>query len=472
MKKNIFERRIPTYFALFILLFGLSVTLLLVKNGVLFISRASPNQDPQGIQIVNVTDTSFSVAFKTLDPTVAGVSVDGNPPSLYFDSRDASSRKPFVSHLITVDKLTPQTSYAFSIVSNGKSYLNNDKKFEVRTFQSASSGTGNPVLSGKVILPDAASGIDTLVIASIENAQPVAVITNDNGEFFIPDTAIRDVSGENTTLSPGQQINLSLAHGNFVSKITYAYQDGGIIPLISLSSDYSFIAGIEETPTGTESSTLRLPTGITQNKIRITVPRNNDTFTDQRPQFQGTALPNSIVKITVQSPNAIQIQIRTDGQGNWSYRPSVTLAVGPHTITIEALDASGTLKTISSNFTVFASGSQVIQEATPSATPTVILPTATPTLIPTATPTATALTPTPTLTASTVTPTATPSATPTTAEPTATPTTISTPSPTMVAVVTPVKNKVPESGDLTHTIFLTTTSILFIVAGSALFFLL
>lgn len=472
MKKNVFDRRIPTFFALLILLGGLSATLLLLKSGVLFISRASPNQDPQDVQIVNVSSTSFTVVFKTLDPTVAAVSLDGNPPSVYFDIRDSSSRKPFVSHFITVDKLAPETTYKFSVLSNGKTYLNNDNEFEAKTFQAVSSSSNNAILSGSVLLPDATAALDTLVSVSSENMQPIAAVTNDNGEFSVLDNLIRDASGQTSSLLPGQQLQLTIFHGNLMSKISYGYQQNGKIPLISLSNDYSFTAGSEEAEVGTSSSTLKLPTGTKQqNKIKINVPKDNDTFSDQRPQFQGVALPNSIVKITIHSPVAVQIQIRTDSNGNWSYRPGVALTVGPHTITIETVDATGALKTITSNFTVFASGSQVADTATPSATPTAILPTATSAPVPTTTPTATAvITPTPTLVAAVVTVTQTPS--PTTADPTATPTILPSLTPTTAAAVTPVKNKVPDSGDITHTIFLTTTSILFIVAGSALFFIL
>ena len=126
-------------------------------------------------------------------------------------------------------------------------------------------------------------------------------------------------------------------------------------------------------------------------KPEILTPEENQSFTDQKPQFSGTSLPNEKVEIIIHSDEQITTQVTADGNGNWTYRPSNNLSPGVHTITIKTRDSAGILTTIMQSFTVFAAGSQISELATPSATPTVfptvviLSPTVTPTSLPTPT---------------------------------------------------------------------------------------
>src|SRR5581483_8558856 len=90
---------------------------------------------------------------------------------------------------------------------------------------------------------------------------------------------------------------------------------------------------------------------------------------------------------------------KANAQGVWTFRPSTQLSPGNHTITITTKDASGVIRTITQQFVVFASGTQVSVSAPPSAsiTPS-ITPSPPPTALPTktTTPTPTTITPTPT----------------------------------------------------------------------------
>ena len=119
-------------------------------------------------------------------------------------------------------------------------------------------------------------------------------------------------------------------------------------------------------------------------KPQILTPKKEQVFNDQKPQFQGTSLPNETVEIIIHSDENIQTQVIADGNGNWTYSPPANLSPGVHTITIKTRDSSGILTTIMQSFTVFAADSQVSESATPSATPTqMIMPTLTPTPTPT-----------------------------------------------------------------------------------------
>lgn len=458
MNSSLFHKRIPTILALFILVAGLITTAILVQKGVFTTSQATPNETPQNIQITNITNDSFTVTFTTLDPTIAAVNVENtNPPRVVYDVRSPDGSKAFLSHFITVSNLNPANKYSFTVLSHGKVFQENGKSFTITTATSNTSFDNSFALSGSIILPDGNPGIDVLVQAVIPNAAPVAAITDSNGNYTIPSGLIRNLSHDQiVTLVPDTQIYLTATQGNIESKISYQYQPGVKIPTISLSQNYSFIAGQRE-KTGTQSSLLTVPKGNTQPpQIKITTPKTNQTFTDVRPEFRGSALPNTLITITIHS-DPITVQIRSDPNGNWAYRPAVALSAGIHTITIQAPDINGVMKTITNSFTVFASGSQIAESATPSATPT-ITSTPTPTLAPSIVPSPSA-TPTPT---SVVLPSPTPSLTPT-------------PTPTVTAQIptrSPNPPVVPPTGDTSQAIFLTMISIVFIVSGSALLFIL
>jgi hypothetical protein len=130
-------------------------------------------------------------------------------------------------------------------------------------------------------------------------------------------------------------------------------------------------------------------------KPKILSPKDKQSFSSQKPQFNGISLPNEKVEIIIHSAEEITTQVTADKNGNWIYQPSSNLAPGDHTITIKTRDSSGILTTITQAFTVYAAEIPT-PTATPSATPIpTILPTSAP--IPTLVP---ILIPSPTITPS------------------------------------------------------------------------
>lgn len=464
MKKGIFEKRIPTVFALFILLGGLAVTSVLIQRGVFTVSKASPDYEPKNIKVVNVTNTSFTVTFTTINPVIAAVSVSNATQTggVYFDARENSANKPFVSHFITVKDLKPATTYNFTILSNGTTYLNSGKDFAATTVQTYTSlDTGNDI-QGAIILPDGNPGSDSLVLLTPEGGATTGIITNDKGEYVISTDSIRTANYEDPfPLVSGTVMEIVASHGEFASTITSQYSPGLVLPPITLSNNYSFIASTEdETPLSTPSSLLDIPSVTKRDEIKITTPKQNQTFTDNKPQFRGQAFPGKLVKISVNAASPISVQVRSDPNGNWAYRPQAPLAPGIYTISIDTPNALGINQRATSTFQIFASGSQIAEAATPSATPTAVLPTATSTPTPTRT---ASLTPTPTNVIPSPTAPIVSSASPTFAP---TPTTLPT------STVIPTQPPLPPTGTTTTTLILTTVSILFIVSGSVLLFVL
>ena len=458
MKRSLFQKRIPTVFAIIILISGLFVTAFLVQIGVFTSSQATPNEEPQNVSVSNITNSSFTVTFTTLDPTLSAVKIN-NPdsPSVAFDARDNQGNHAYINHFITITNLKPNTKYEFVLLSNGDEYTDNGNFYTATTANGDAPSSGNMyALSGKVIMPNGEDADDVLLDIKIPNAAPISAITNSEGKYSIPTYLIRNTShNQILTIVPNTNINLSAKKGGLTSKIVYTYSPSSEIPTITLSSNYSFIASNETENPSSKSSLLAIPTGKKTMQTLIISPKNGQTYTDDKPQFRGTALPNSLVTLFTE-PDLIDVQVRTDPNGNWAYRPAVSLPQGEYAIKLQAIDLNGATKTATNTFTILASGSQIAENATPSAKPT---PTQTIAPTPTALPTIVTATTIPTPTASVT--------------PILTPTQIPTPTPTIATIITTTPTQtLPPTGSVSQSIFLTSISILFIVSGSILLFML
>src|SRR3989338_10682753 len=76
MRKGLWSKRIPTFFAFLLLFISIWVTSFLIQKGVIFVGRATPEKSPREVLISNITDSSFTVTFQTLAKTVAAVSIE------------------------------------------------------------------------------------------------------------------------------------------------------------------------------------------------------------------------------------------------------------------------------------------------------------------------------------------------------------------------------------------------------------
>jgi hypothetical protein len=458
MNNTIWNKRIPTLLGISIITAGIAITSFLVKSGVIFISQARPVEAPQKLKITNISDASFTVSYSTEDNVIGSVNFgkDENLGQAAFDDRDqkAPSLDPHKIHSITVKNLTPETRYFFSIISGQKKILNSDLPFEVSTASTLKAPPRSRALSlkGKVILPNAEKVTEAVVYATTENGQVISATLKD-GSYTLPLSSMRtsDLSSyfnfeENTI------VKIAIENDGLKSNVSIsAYQE--TVPTVTLSYDYDFTITAKPPALRSTEPIGFPPVPFVQEQVlgistiipQIVLPKKDQEFTDQQPEFRGITIPNGTIRITIQSPQNLVTQTIADIYGNWKYRPPNPLSPGRHTITITAADASGIIKTITRSFVIHAQGTQVNQSATPSATPTLAfpsipIPTRTPTPVrsPTPTPTKTlalAFTPTPT-SILTITPTPTlcpgcPSPTPTSSLPLSPTPLIPTPTPTL-----------------------------------------
>ncbi|MCL5438673.1 MAG: Ig-like domain-containing protein [Patescibacteria group bacterium] len=415
MKNNIWRKRIPTLLGLFLIIIGITVTSILVKNGTIFVSKASPTNTPKNVRITNVSEISFTVSYET-DASVLGSISYGetsNLGSTALDTRDQQSGNvaAYKLHYFMVRGLKPSAKYFFNIVSGQDTFQNNETLFEITIAPNieASPSAQQPIV-GKVIMPDGTNPQEAIVYITIPKAQTTSTIVKGDGSYIIPLNALRtddlksffpiskDTKLQMLAIGPSARSNVKL----FANQIN-------VVPTITLSKDYDFTTGNSPINVSEEESSASANVNfpafsanqVSNKNAEILTPKDEEKFTDQQPLFKGVASPGASIKLIIHSDENIQTQVIVDNKGNWSFRPQKTLSPGQHTVSIIAPDKFGVLKTITQSFTVYAQGSQVNESATPSATPTIkitstptpILSTPSPTQIPSPT-----LTPTPTIT--------------------------------------------------------------------------
>lgn len=417
MRKTIWNKRIPTLLGLIILVIGIAVTSFLVRNNIPFFSQASIGENPQNVKITNITDTSFTVSYITSD-LVAGIVSYGITPTLgqtALDDRDqlTGSVASYNVHHVTVRNLKANTKYYFSITSGQSVFLDNNEPFEITTgITIQTPPTNQPPMTGTILALDGAPAKDTLIYVSTGESQTLSMILKTDGTYILPLNALRtqDLT-QYFTFSDTTVIELLAQSQSEQSTATLFASQIKPVPTITLSKNYDFRNGETTsaeiaTPSAGFSLLQSLPITPLGKKVQITTPKNNEAFQDARPIFKGTTAPNTTVEITIHSDDNIKAQVISDIAGNWTFRPPTTLSPGNHTITIVSRDASGVIKSITQSFVVNASGTQIVQSATPSGTltPTIGSATPTPTLSTTLTisptlslsPTQTITTPTPT----------------------------------------------------------------------------
>jgi hypothetical protein len=477
MRRNFWNKRIPSLIGVFFLVVALGSITWMSKNVIDVRGKAAPSETPRNIQVTNVTDTSFTVSYVT-DASVLGTLAYAKDPSggkVGLDDQDqqTGAPSPHQIHHLTVQKLDPGTKYYFTIVSGTTSILDNGQPFTVTTGSTITVPPSNQApLVGKVTLPDGSIPAAGLVYVSSDNSQMLSVLLQQDGGYVLPLNSLRtkDFSSY-ATISNSTVLHLQIENATMNSSVSVLASQTNPVPLITLSQNYDFSVSTNPLPGSPSSASpsaalTPLPSvaggfGAIQTNSSsssaatgpsIQTPQDAEKFSDQQPLFKGTATPNESVQITIQSADEISTSVQADATGSWQFRPNVKLAPGQHTITIITKDINGVVQTISRQFTVFASGSQFTE------------PSLTPKAAPTASPSAAPIIPTPTFAAApTSSPTATliPTATPTIVLPTVTPASGS----GIIATQPPL----PKTG--TSALVLSATAILLSIGAGLLIFL-
>jgi hypothetical protein len=462
MKKPVWEFRIPTIFALLVVAASIWVTGMLVRNGTFVVGHASPDSTPQHITVTNLNDTSASVVFITTSAAIAAVNFsDGKSPDrvIFQDNQQTASS----THQIMLSDLSPQTAYIYSLVIDGKTY--SDPSYIFTTGPQIPANSTPKTISGTLLLSTGEVAKDALITLVSQTSQTLSTITDDQGTYHFDLSTLRNKDlSQSESLTDDSVLTLDAYLTDQHTRIVTLYSNAQPLPNVTLTQDYDFTQAPIKISTSSAETTFVLPSPIaTQTSgVVINSPKNESSTIDSQPVLKGTGPKGGTVQISI-SPAGVKSSAPIDTTGHWQYRPTNSLPQGASTLTVSSVDQSGVTKVATTSFTVLPSGSQIAESATPSATLT-----PSPTTQPTATPTPTVTsppTPTPTTSASiSPTPTAVVTITPTS---TPTPTiTISSPTPTPFITVTP-----PPTGSVSA-ILISLVSVILIVTGTTLLFIL
>lgn len=455
MKRPIWDVRIPTLFALLLVAGSIWLTRYLLLQQSQTVGQASRDIQPQNVLTTDVSATSFTVTFTTKVPVLAGVRVSGPnlPTSVFFQDSSQIDRS---NHRISIPNLNPSTEYEYAILLDGEAYPE-EGSYKLTTAPPFEDQLIDPVYAkGKVTLSDGAPANDTLVVLQNSNTQPLSTLTNDQGEYTFNLSLLRSKTlTTHPNLSSESVFTIMIYNKDLSSQAKVLYENIFEIPTLTLSHNYDFSQSFQQNEIIDENdNSFVIPTPRnTQTTLSILSPTEDESTIDERPVIRGTAPPNSVIDISLQ-PSRIDSETTSDSSGRWQYRPPLNLPQGENNIVVQTKDESGITRSANRTFSIFPAGSQVSQSATPSGT---LTPTTAPTTGPSITPT----------TVPEVTPTSAVTLTPTVA-PTTEPTVFNTPTPT-VPIITTITPTPPGS---VSTLLITFSSVILIVAGATLLFIL
>ena len=207
---NFFTRfRIPTILGLGIIILGLGAGVFLVSQTQNPLTQASKSSAPEEIVISNIDDQSVTISWKTADPVTGSVKygVSSYEEQRAVDNRDKGQAQARVYHYVTINKLTPKTTYEYKIDSNG---VLSEQTFNFSTAESSINKNTLPPLIGTVIY----SGLpvsEGIAYLNIPNAVPQSGLITPLGNFTIPLAKVYDQSEEDIlTLTPNTQAELKI----------------------------------------------------------------------------------------------------------------------------------------------------------------------------------------------------------------------------------------------------------------------
>jgi len=425
-KKSIWNKHFPTVLGMGVLVVALVAGLILLGgNTNVFSPRATPQTTPKNIQLSNISDTSFSVSFTTDEMTPGFLKYGTSATDLKqqtSDDRDqlTGSIGSFTTHHITLRGLQPNTPYFYVIGTGSNSTFDNSgTAYSTATFARAGTPGAAQTAYGTILGAAGSPAVGAIVSATAPGVGTLSTIVKESGSWAIPLSNARTTEGKYADLallssmtlsvqapdaSPATTQIISLADSQPVPTITLgtggtaSATNGGTsaaegsaglgnganipadgfdpttLPAIP-AGGLGAIADttITGTPTGTASAQLGevILSGVIDLAELEVASKSGSTaipqITSDQPIIRGKAAALTTVTITVHSDTAIEQQLVTDANGNFTLDISLlqqTLEPGEHTATYSYTDPkTGQLVTKTQTFIVTGSAGQLAQAA-------------------------------------------------------------------------------------------------------------
>lgn len=397
--------KIPTVLGLLLVVVIVGVVAIANQSYFQTVSRASGSIVPTNVTVANLSDSMFTVAWATANPATGAIEVasGGLTNRVIFDDQDTGTQGQYTTHIVTMRGATPDTTYEVTILSNGKTSLDGNKPYEVHTPAALSGASGNlSPAYGTIVLPDKSPVKGALVTLTLDGSQTMTAISKPSGTWLIPLNLIR--TQDLTSYLPvtdRMTVNITVSgNGQTTTAVTDTLNDSPV-PNMMLGQTYDFrhasaqapgtpLALANPTPTGpsplSPAAVLGASTVKAANIVALTIPAQGAALPTALPLIQGTGIPAKTVSIVLGITNPTGGSAVVGPDGLWSYTPVKPLGVGAESVTITTQNVNNKPVAITHLFTILESGSQVLGDATASATPTPTI-TLAPIITATATPT-------------------------------------------------------------------------------------
>lgn len=407
--------KFPTLIGLLLLAVLIS-SIIYVTNALLSPSKASESQQPDNVEVTNISDVTYTISWTTQLPSSGAVLVNtsGRPNRIYYDERDTNGKlATYTTHSVTVRDAVSSSDYNLTLLSNGKEYLTNGNAYTVHTASSSPPNeNGLAPAYGSVHAPDDSPADGALVYLTVEGGQKLSTLTKSSGTWLIALNQVRtaDLTSYLPTIDRMGETITVRQNELETSAITDSLNDSPV-PEMILGKQYDFrkqqaktketnaLALRPVTPQAPNTdSKAQLPSlgtvlGTTASRlysVSLINPAQGAALPTTLPFIQGIGIPGKFVGISLGITSIISGSAKVNADGSWNYTPSQPLAIGKQSVTISTVDAQNKPVAFTHTFTILKSGTQVLGDATPSATLTDTLTpipslSSTPEIVPTST---------------------------------------------------------------------------------------
>lgn len=392
-----FPLKFPTLIGIAFFLLFVGGFVVVFERVVRLPSRAAVSITPKSVEITNVSDTTFTISWITEEAATGAISVSSekNKSQVIYDDRDQASGKAglaeklgsYLTHSVSLRSARSNTLYAVKILSNGKTFLDNGKPYDVQTGPTLSGSTsGLEPAYGTIVIPNGQPAQGALVYLTAAEGQKMSTLVTASGSWIIPLNLLRTQDlARYLPYEERMREELLVRLGSEESLATTDTLNDSPVPEMQLGKTYDFRhqqaqsaePQIATNPPNVLGETVSSPANT---KVSIAKPAQGAVLATVVPLIQGTGVPGSHVSITLGIHNPVGATTTVGSDGIWRYTPTKELSPGKQSVTVTAVDENKKPTAITHTFEVLKSGTQVLGLATPSATlaPTM---TATPTPI-------------------------------------------------------------------------------------------
>ena len=378
-------KKIPTILGL-LLVFGAIMIFSLVYNKLTpLMSRASVSQAPRDVVVSNVSDTTFSVSWITDTAMTGVITVEevGGTKFTSFDDRDqppsSTNDKPtintYTTHMVTVRSAKPETVYHVRILSDSKVFQNGNAPYEIRTGSAlAGKGTTLEPAFGTVATSTDKPAEGAIIYVTPENGQVLSTLVTASGSWVIPLHLARTQNlQEYLTVSERivESITVQTADGDATAQ-TDTLNDNPV-PAMVIGKNYDFrkiqaVAPTQQAPLASAVPAVLGDTSAPSGTVALTQPAEGTALSTALPLFTGTGVPNHQILLIIGMTNPYTDTAIVEADGIWRYTPKTALSAGKQSVTMTTTDAQNKSVAITHLFEILKSGTQVLGDATPSAT--------------------------------------------------------------------------------------------------------